>query len=478
MASENNQPRMLRQDSKSLGNIPCVASYNTMEAILKKDAVHPIPVEKTPTYKDIITSISDNILENKYKLMDSLDKILKHMMIESLKDSDENNETFFDTNSDAMSNLSNAAFQITLTFCDTNSELLKDTNSHYSQAKKALASQLSSAIPITLNNAKEDMKPFLTTASRNTGINKDIIALIIRGANFDNKWLTIIHDTMPTAKSCPSTFTLSNTLETLQENIENHQSDITELDHQITKISVRLGDLKTSELESRYQKVENTIRIHNINSIDEGTTHHFRTLRHTEKTTRIHQLVNEHVSPGAGFSTQVITPNTGTRQFEPLAVITFSNPTDKYQFEKSFADFRRKNTRTKVTTSRPPPQQTASDRDMPEEHDIKIRIGMLYNQKVEEALRHNPEIEYKPLNQQEMEAIEVQLKTKKNPFSTYWEFLCPSNNTTFMAYTQHSNPFNHYNFNNKIANPLTRQQAATNSQYEKRFKPKIHNHRY
>ena len=56
-----------------------------MEAILKKDAVHPIPVEKTPTYKDIITSISDNILENKYKLMDSLDKILKHMMIKSLK---------------------------------------------------------------------------------------------------------------------------------------------------------------------------------------------------------------------------------------------------------------------------------------------------------------------------------------------------------------------------------------------------------
>ena len=127
------------------------------------------------------------------------------------------------------------------------------------------------------------MIPFLTTASRNTGINKDIIALIIRGANFDNKWLTIIRDTMPTAKSCPSTFTLSNTLETLQENIENHQSDITELDHQITKISVRLGDLKTSELENRYQKVENTIRIHNINSIDEGTTHHFRTLRHTEK---------------------------------------------------------------------------------------------------------------------------------------------------------------------------------------------------
>ena len=422
--------------------------------------------------------MSDNILDNKYKLMDTLDKMLKHMMIESLSESNEINETFFDTKSDAMSNLSKAAFQVTLTFCNTNFELLTDTSNHYHQAKNDLASQLSSVIPLTFNNAKEEMIPFLTTASRNTGFNKDIIALIIRGANFNNKWLSIIHDTMPTAKSCTSTFTLANTLETLQEDTENHQSDITELNHQITKISVRLGDLKTSELESRYQQVEKTIKIHNINSIDEGTPHHFRTLAHSEKVKRVHQLVNEHVSPGIGYSTQVITPKNGTRQFEPIAIITFSNSNSKYQFEKSLADFRRKNPTFKVTTSRPPPQQIVSDRDMPDELDIKQRIGMLYNQKVGEAIRHNPEIEYKPLDQQEIEAIKVQLKTKKNPFSTYWEFLCPSNNTTFMAYTQHSNPFNHYNFHDKIANPLTRQQAATNPQYERRYYPKIYNQRH
>ena len=35
-----------------------------------------------------------------------------------------------------------------------------------------------------------------------------------------------------------------------------------DLDDQITKIGVRLGDIKPSELETRYQQVENTIRIH------------------------------------------------------------------------------------------------------------------------------------------------------------------------------------------------------------------------
>ena len=198
-------------------------------------------------------------------------------------------------------------------------------------------------------------------------------------------------------------------------------------------------------------------------------TNHFRTLSHLEKVQRVHKLVNDHVSPGVGYSTQIITPKTDSRQFEPLAVITFSNSNTKYQFERSFANFRKTNPKFKVTTSRPLPQKTASDRDMPDEHDIKLRIGMLYNQKVGEALRQNPDIEYKPLNQQEIESIKVKLKTKQKPFATYWEFLCPSNNTTFMAYTQHTNPFNKYDFHNKIPNPLTRQHAVTNSQYEKRF---------
>ena len=471
---------MLRQDNKKLGNIPCAAAYYTTEAIPRKDATHHTTTEKQHTSEDALHHVSDIILDNKHKLIDLLDKILKNMMITSLNENDEHNHTFFDTNSEVMNTLSNAALQAILIFCDTQPELLNDSNNHYHQVKQSIASEMSSYIPRIFSNSKEEMTPFLTMASRNTGFNRDLNELLIRGANFDNKWLTIIHDILPTAKSGISTHTLANSVNTIQEDSKKVEFDLHEIDNQITKIGFRLGDLKTSELESRYQQVENTIRIHNINSIDEGTPNHFRTLSHTEKVTRVHQLVDNHVSPGTGYNTQVITPNTNTnnRQFEPLAIITFSNSGSKYQFEKSFADFRRKNPNYKVTTSRPTPQTTSSDRDMPDEHDIKLRIGMLYNQKVGEALRHNPDIGYKPLNQQEIEAIKVHLKTKKKPFSTYWEFLCPSNNTTFMTYTPHTNPFNNYNFHTKIANPLTRQHATTNPQYEKRFPPKIYNRRY
>ena len=475
MSTDNTRPKMLRQDIKSLENTRCVAAYNTVEAILRKDAIHPTPVENPPTYKDTLIKISDNILDNKHKLIDTLDKILKDMMIRALTENDEHNEAFFNNNSDAMTNLSTATFHLIFSFCDTNPELLSDANSYYDQARRAIASEMSSLIPITLSNYKDEMTPFLTMASRNTALNRDLNALIIRGANFDNKWHTIINDTIPTAKSGTSTGTLATTLATLQETTENHQTDLVELDNQITKISFRLGDLKTSELETRYQKVENVIRLHNINSLDLGTPNHFRTLNNAQKITRIHQFVTEFVSPSVGFSTQIITPKTNTRQFEPLAIITFSDPNNKYQFEKSFANFRRKHPNLKITTSRPAPQVTSSDRDMPEEYDIKLRIGMLYNQKINEARRHNPGIEYEPLNQQEIEAINVKLKTKRKPFGMYWEFLCPSNNTTFMAYTQDTNPFAHYDFTNKIANPLTRRQANTDPHYTKRFPPKIYN---
>ena len=103
---------------------------------------------------------------------------------------------------------------------------------------------------------------------------------------------------------------------------------------------------------------------------------------------------------------------------------------------------------------------------------------MLYNNKVLEAQRNNPQIQYKPLNKDEIDTIQVQLKTKKQPFSTYWEFLCPSNNTTFMAYTPSENPFANYDFSKAVANPLTRMHAVTNPYYTKRLPPKTYNNHH
>ena len=340
-------------------------------------------------------------------------------MSQALSEKDELNKDFFHSDSHHMINLSNTAYQVFTSLCDTNAELVTNTNGHNESAKKTLASELSIQIPIILNNNKEDMIPFLTISSRTPDLNKELAALVIKGANFDNLWHIIIHEAMPTSKNGTSAYTLANTMQSLQSDTKKHQTELTEIDNQITKISVRLGDMKTSELEGRHQQIENTIRLHNINSIDEGTPNHFRSLNPTDQLKRIHLLVEDHVDRGTGFSTQVISPNRNTtRHFEALAIITFLQPSSKYQFEKHFAEFRRKNPECKITSSRPMPQKTTSDRDIPDNNDIKQKIGMLYNQKVEEARISNPNLQYKPLSQQEINAIQIQMKTKKKPFTT------------------------------------------------------------
>ena len=86
-----------------------------------------------------------------------------------------------------------------------------------------------------------------------------------------NKCLLAIHATFPTAAITETNFTISNRLHTLQEESDTLTKNNTELDHQIAKIAQRMGDMKTSELEQHYQKVESTVRLHNINYLNEGT---------------------------------------------------------------------------------------------------------------------------------------------------------------------------------------------------------------
>ena len=65
-----------------------------------------------------------------------------------------------------------------------------------------------------------------------------------------------------------------------------------------------------------------------------------------------------------------------------------------------------------------------------------------------------------------MENMPVNLKTKYKPFATFWEYLCPTNNTTYMAYIPGTNPFNSYDFRADIPNPVTRKHAVTDPVYK------------
>ena len=204
MLYENSErPRMLRHTARELQGTPCVSAYYTREAILKKDATHPQVIEVEMTLTDLQEKISDYILNNQHKLIDALDKTLKDLMIKALSDKDEQNSAFFTENSDQMRKLTDAAFQNFLSLCDDNPDLKRDSNGHYEKAKQDLASKLSAHIPNILTAARNELTSFITVPSRGSALNKELTEIIIRGANFNNKWITIIHDTMPTFPLTP-----------------------------------------------------------------------------------------------------------------------------------------------------------------------------------------------------------------------------------------------------------------------------------
>ena len=76
---------------------------------------------------------------------------------------------------------------------------------------------------------------------------------------------------------------------------------------------------------------------------------------------------------------------------------------------------------------------------------------------------------WKEITDEEINNMPVTIKTKQRPFATYYEYLCPTNNTTFMPYVPNTNPFLDYAFQESIPNPTTRTAAASDPKYKVRF---------
>ena len=277
-----------------------------------------------------------------------------------------------------------------------------------------------------------------------------------------NKWLLAIQATFPTAAITETNFTIF----TLSKRNQTLTKNNTELDHQIAKIAQRMGDMKTSELEQRYQKVESTVRLHNINYLNEGTENHFRNLTEADKHRTITDLVHTHTNANTKIDLEIIQPQSRTaRQFKALAIITFMDPKQKFVFKKNFAIYKKATPNYKPSISRATPPKASSDRDQPDPSDIRTRIGMLYNQKIAQVKAAGPSCSTKSLTTAQIDSIQCVLKTKYRPFATWWEFLCPNNNCTFMTYIPEQNPFDKYDFKDAVPNPITRKHVPSDARY-------------
>ena len=132
----------------------------------------------------------------------------------------------------------------------------------------------------------------------------------------------------------------------------------------------------------------------------------------------------------------------------PLALITFHTTTDKYAFESNFDSWRRAHPKAKLSISRPKPSKGRGDNGILKIEEIRRNLGQMYNSEIAKFNTEDPTSlhNFTQLSDDQINAIPVNQKVKYRPFAMYWEYLCPSNNITFMNYTPGTNPFIHYEF--------------------------------
>ena len=467
------RPKMLRIPTHQLPNLDCVAAFSTRDAILRKDATHEVE-DVQVTQEDVIKNLSDAFLNSKHTFIMIFDTAFKTALKELLAIPENQVLAFFSTSSEDLKEFSSNLFTKILSLTMESFTSAGGGEDLHREGCHHITECITANLAPTIIKYKDVFLSTVLSPARNDINTKPLIELIINTANYYSIWMEVIQ-ALPTAISPVTAHTLSSKVSIIEKKVTTLEHNDTEMDHQITKIATRMGDLRTSEMEQRSKAIENDIRIHNINSLDDGTVNHFRTLSHSNQIARIHKLVSEHISTtNPSFTTQIFSPRSGSKHFEALAYVKFSSRELKFEFEKNFANFKRNNPGCKVSTSRPAPPRTQSDRDMPTINDIKTRIGMLYNQAVISAKHKNPNIAYNPLHQEEIDAIQVSLKEKHKPYKVFYEFLCPTNNTTFMPYTITTNPFSEYDFKHSIPNPITRKHAQSDKSYEQRFPPKVY----
>ena len=393
-------------------NLQCVAACATREAIIRRDAEHKEDTIPTPTQQDILSILSDAVIALEHSIILVIDTATKKALIELLSKPDSQINAFFSDDSQELKQLCNTIFSRIFSFISTSEPFTTATGGGHLhlEASHQIAESITNSLFLTILKHKDVFRYSVLSPVKYDSQTKPLVELIIHGSNYDNVWKEAIF-TLNVGKSLVSPNSLALKIATIEEKVKEQQHNHTEIDHQVTKIATRLGDLKTFEMEQRFKVLENELKIHNINYIDEGTGNHFKSLNSNQQIKRVQKLVSDHLTnKNASFSAKVISPRTGSKYFEAHATIKFSSTVHKFEFEKNFSNYRRNNPGCKLFTSRPVPKPTHSDRDLPDISDIKTRIGMMYNQAVFLARHKNPDITFKELSENEVDAIKVTLK--------------------------------------------------------------------
>ena len=474
-SQQNDRPRMIRERPGDIGQNNCANFFYARKEITEKDATQDIDLPTPANPTESMARMSDVILNNKHNLINVLNKCLKQQLKKTLANKKETNAKFLDNDSPFFNILNTQILSFINTTLDQ-PEIKTYTHEHYNNTLHIIQGKIQEEINRIITQEKEIILSFITHKQSGTELFKNFIELSIENISMDNQWKTAIYNALPTHKSNTSIQTLAKQLNSSLDISKNNQAEIKELEHCMEKAATHIGHIKSNQAEQRYKAIETQIRMHQIKEInsDDRDKPEFIQLSYHDKQLKIKEIIETHTKNKSNCKIEIFEPKGSGKFFDPLALITFPTTNEKYSFESAFAAWKRSNPRAKLSISRPTPAKGRGDDGIPDIQIIRKHIAQMYNTEVIKHNSTNPDTphNYKPLNNEQMENIPVNQKVKYRPFAQYWEFLCPSNNITFMNYTPGTNPFINYNFGNLIANPITEREAAKDARYKERYPPR------
>lgn len=468
------RPKPLRIPNKDIGQLPCIHAEATTQAILRRDAPDPIPDDHPPTFQQSFDTLTNAFLNNKHLFNIDITTKIHKTMIDALPNNDTKNTKLFQDD-DIINDMVDFARAAVIKVIETRVQKRDIFEAHLEEAKSQLAANISGGIPDFIKEISKTVSHFILAKNRMKEETKSLITLNIITLNFDNHLETLLRLKVPLSITHSSVASISARLQDTHLELNAAKTRLNNTENSLNKAAERIGHLKSNEQETRFKDTENQIRLHNINKLGEGTINHFRVLSDADQTKKIETFIQDTIKINSKVNISIFKPRQNGKKFEPLALITFKTAAEKYNFESTFAEHRRNHPSEKLSISRPQPAMSKIN-DLEHISDIKRQIGQIYNSKILDTIQnHNPpNFKFKELTNEEIQNIQVNIKTKQRPFASYYEFLDPSNGTTYIPFTVNKDPFADHDFTLPIPNPITRRTAASDNRYNKRFPIKIY----
>ena len=224
-------------DSDSSGI--CDMSFGTNRNIVKKDAIHHHIEPPALTLKSVITIISDRLLNKGFIFIKGLDNNFKEFLISLLTNDNDTNTKIISIESVDFTNFCNTIFSLISSLITSMAPFKEGTGELLDEAVKSIATAFTNNAALVIVAYKDCIVPFITTPTRQNSATKDVCRLLIIGANFEQIWKALIHESLP---NCHTQHSLAR-LTAMQH------TDLNDTVTDQTKVAIRLGDLSTSELD-------------------------------------------------------------------------------------------------------------------------------------------------------------------------------------------------------------------------------------